>query len=73
MFCSYTKSKHPKIYPIGQPQINAQNSCYYLFKVLLQKDACGYAKVLKKRREEKSMKKWTSVQENKTMGPLMPA
>jgi hypothetical protein len=23
----------------------------------LQKDACGYAKVLKKRREEKSMKK----------------
>jgi hypothetical protein len=40
---------------------------------LLQKDTCGYAKVLKKRREEKSMKKWISVQENKTMSTLMPA
>jgi hypothetical protein len=27
-------------------------------------------KSIKKRREEKSMKKWTSVQENKTMGTL---
>ena len=70
VFCSYTESKHQKIYHIGQPQINAQSFCYYLSKVLLQKDACGYAKVLKKRREEK---KWTSVQESKIMGTLMPA
>jgi hypothetical protein len=27
----------------------------------------------KKKKEEKSMKKWTSVQENKIMGTLMPA
>jgi hypothetical protein len=57
MFCSYTESKHPKIYPIGQPQINAQSSCYYLSKVLLQKDTCGYAKVLKKKKRRKNMKK----------------
>jgi hypothetical protein len=42
-----------------------QSSCYYLSKVLLQKDACDYAKVIK---EKKSIKeKWTSVQENKIM------
>jgi hypothetical protein len=31
-----------------------QSSCYYLSKVLLQKDACGYAKVIK---EKKSIEK----------------
>jgi hypothetical protein len=54
-----------------------QSSCSYLFKVLLQKDECGYAKVIhekrkKRKKKEKSIvKKWTSVQENKTMGTLM--
>jgi hypothetical protein len=40
---------------------------------LLQKDACGYTKVLKKEEKKKYEKKWTSVQKNKIMGTLMPA
>jgi hypothetical protein len=41
----------------------------------MQKDACGYAKVIHKKRKKKKrvLKKWTSVQENKTMGALMLA
>jgi hypothetical protein len=52
-----------------------QSSCYYLSKVLLQKDACGYAKVIheKKKKTKRVLKKQISVQENKTMGTLMPA
>jgi hypothetical protein len=29
-----------------------QSSCYYLSKVLLQKDACGYAKVIKEEKRK---------------------
>jgi hypothetical protein len=49
-----------------------QSYHYYLSKVLLQKDACGYAKVIKEEKR-KVLKKWTSVQENKTMDTQMPA
>jgi hypothetical protein len=49
-----------------------QSSCCYLSKVLLQKDACGYEKVIHEKKK-RVLKKWTSVQENKTMGTLMPA
>jgi hypothetical protein len=52
-----------------------QSFCCYLSKVLLQKDACGYVKVIheKRKKRKRVLKKWTSVQENKTMGTLMPA
>jgi hypothetical protein len=73
MFYSYTKSKHLKIYPIAQAPINAPKFLLLSLQVLLQKDACGYAKVIHEKREKRVLKKWTSVQENKTMGTLMPA
>jgi hypothetical protein len=53
----------------------APSSCFYLSKVLLQKEACGYAKVTLKteKREKESIEKWTSVRDIKTMGTLIPA
>jgi hypothetical protein len=62
MFYSYTESKHPKIYPIGQPPINAPKFLLLSLQSLLQKDACSYAKVIhekekEKKKKEKSIKK----------------
>jgi hypothetical protein len=74
MFYSYTESKHPKIYPIGQPPINALK---FLLLSLQSFIAERYMRLCKnysgkKERKRKSIKKWTSVQENKTMGTQMP-
>jgi hypothetical protein len=75
MFYSYTESKHLKIYPIGQPPINASKFLLLSLQSLLQKDACGYAKVIheKRKKQEKRIEKMDKFQENKTMGTLMAA
>jgi hypothetical protein len=72
MFCSYTESKHQKIYPIGQPPNKYSKFLLLSLQSFVAERCMWLCKSIKKRREEKSMKKWTSVQENKTMGTLMP-
>jgi hypothetical protein len=74
MFSSWTESKHPKIYPIGSPQINALKFLLLSLQSFVAERCMWICKsIIKKRRKEKIFKKWTSVQKNKTMGTLMPA
>ena len=65
MFHSYIGSKHQKIALQDIHQINAPSFCCYFSKVLLQKKALGYSKVIHKK---ELRKKWTSVRDIENNG-----
>jgi hypothetical protein len=62
-----TWEETPKIFPIGYPQINAPKFLLLSLKsFVVEKETCGYAKVIKK--ERKSIENRQVSEISKTMG-----